>query len=386
MERKTTALIFLIFSLSTALNAQIIRPNISARVDTTKIEVKKIYHLYTNYLNSRPDSSYKNPNWNKKEYAYYLNKKNLPIDRSVNAMYYNHDAFKSFMKYYTPTVLQIDSIGINLYQIKTIYKANSSEADSSGSSVSYITNIYARRDENGDFKLENTISERTKNWKKIKYKFITYIINPQCKFDKNEAKSAVEFCEKIAKKFDLKILPFKYYILPNSDEFGKLLNFEYWTYYFGAQTNLPLREIFTSYGNENYPHELVHMIFPLRGLGESTPNIISEGLATWLGGPKNDITFENALKEVSKTLKNYPKPTFQDIKSYKIRNQFDNNIFYVSGAVLCKMVYEKKGKDGIFEVYNSTEKTLNSKLEAIFKQPINQIQENVINYLLKQNE
>ncbi|OAQ39228.1 hypothetical protein A5893_11210 [Pedobacter psychrophilus] len=270
MKQKLTFLIIIISFLSFYIKAQTIKPNISARVDTTNNAVNKLYHLYVNYLNSKPDSCYSNPYWNEAEYPYYLKQNFLPIDRSANAIF--NQNFKRFIKYYKPTILQIDSIDNNLYQIKTLFKSNANIKDSVEEDVAYITNLYARKNKDGVFKLENTITERTKDWKTYQENFITYIVNPQCKFDKIEAQKAVDFCNDLSRKFDLKILPFKYYILPNTDEFGKLLNFDYWTYYFGAQTNLPLREIFTSYGNENFPHELVHMMFPLRKSAEKTPN------------------------------------------------------------------------------------------------------------------
>ena len=91
MKRNLNAIIILI-SVSISTTAQKIQPYISARVDTSKIEINKIYHLYSNYLNSRPDSGYANPYWNEKEYFYYLNKGGLSIDRSANVMFY--DGFK----------------------------------------------------------------------------------------------------------------------------------------------------------------------------------------------------------------------------------------------------------------------------------------------------
>lgn len=385
MKRKLL-LTSLLFAFYTSIYAQKIIPNISARVDTTKTEINKVYHLYSEYLNSKPDSIYANPYWNEKEYSYYLKTNDLRIDRAANVMFYDDDS-NSFIDNYKPLILQIDSIAENLYQIKTIFKSNGTDANSDKFSVPYITNIYASRNNKGFYKLENTISERTKNWKRVRYKFITYIINPDCDFNKKEAAKAVRFCERLSKEFSLEILPFKYYILPNSDELGKLYNFEYWTYYIGAQTNLPLREIFTTYGNENYPHELVHMMFPLRkDKSSARPTIISEGLATWLGGPKLGKTFKEALFEVSNTLRAIKNPSLEDIKNYKIRNKFDNNILYVSGAVLCKLVFEKKGKEGIWQLYNSNEENLNSIIENLFELPIKDIDKNIIDYILNQTK
>ena len=62
-----------------------------------------------------------------------------------------------------------------------------------------ITKLYAVKDENGVFKLENVIDYDTRNWKRYNYKNIKYIVQPFVKFNKRRAKEAVLFCNKIAK-------------------------------------------------------------------------------------------------------------------------------------------------------------------------------------------
>ncbi|TDE04210.1 hypothetical protein [Flavobacterium sandaracinum] len=73
--------------ISFTSKAQTINPDISARVDTSKVVVKAVYQLYKNYLNSRPDSIYKNPNWKEEETEYYLKSKILRVDRAANLMF-----------------------------------------------------------------------------------------------------------------------------------------------------------------------------------------------------------------------------------------------------------------------------------------------------------
>lgn len=373
-------LLFLLFLFYQSF-CQEINPDISARVDTTNKVTNQIYHLYKNYLNSKPDSIYANPYWNPAEYNYYLKNNLLRIDRSANIMFYDEKA-DDFYKRYKPMVLQIDSIGENKYQIKTIFFFVADAKINRSYSVPYITNIYASKIFDGTFKLENTIEERTKDWRKVKYDFITYIIHPKCTFNKREAKAAVAFCKTIGRQFHISITPFTYYVLPNSDELGKIYNFEYWTYYISAQTNLPLREIFTSRGNTNYPHEFVHMIFPLRTSG-TPPKIITEGLATWLGGPILGETFEEGLKEVSKTLnKQKTIVSFDDIKDGIIRNKFDDKILYITGAVICKLAYEKKGAEAIWQLYNATDNNLNKIIKNVFEEPVQNVKQRIVTFIL----
>lgn len=375
-------LIFLILIFSNVSSySQTIIPDISARVDTSKTAIKQVYNLYKNYLNSRPDSIYHNPNWNTKEAKQYLKGKVLRIDRSAIQMFSYYDS-KTYFSYYKPKILQIDSIGSNRYQIKTIFAKECPDTDYKTFTPDCITKLYAVRDDNGLFKLENVISYDTRNWKTFKFKFTTYKVHPNSVFNKKEAVKASSFCEKISKQFNITIEPFTYYILPNSDEMGKLYNYEYWLSYLGGQTLNPFKEIYTTYGNASYPHEFVNLLFPLPKDNISfCPMIINEGLATWLAGPSMTETFEHALTETSKTFQSKEKISLEDIMTFKLRNEFDNSILYVTGGVICKLVYEKHGVEGIWELYNSTDKNFKFVLEKLFGVPYDNLEKYVIEYI-----
>lgn len=374
---------FLLFSLFFAANtfSQIITPQISARVDTTSGDARKVYQLYKDYLNSKPDSIYRNPFWNDAENNLNLKVGYFRVDRAAQEMYSNSSAEK-YLSYYKPTILQIDRIETDRYLIKTLFAAENPEKQFAAHSVPAITRLYAVKDLQGNFKLENTILYDTRKWEVHNYKYIKYIVHPLCTFDKKEARQALTFCENIAKQFDLKIEPFTYYVLPNSDEFGKLYNFEYWLYYLGGQTNIPRREIFTSYENVSYPHEFVHILFPLPEKGQPyCPTIINEGLASWLGGTSYDESFEEALQIVSATFKLKDQITFEKIMNFTFRNEFDNNILYVTGGVICKMVYEKKGKAGVWKLYNSNDANFKDVLSELFGKSYHEVEREVIKYI-----
>lgn len=381
---KKYQLLLLIILMSVSSIGQNIIPNSSARVDTSKVAIKQVYHLYKNYLNSRPDSIYQNPNWNVDEAKYYVKNK-LRVDRSSNLMFYYSNSIKYFSSY-TPKILQIDSIAINRYQIKTIFTEKCPDKENEKFTPDYITKLYAVRNDKGEFKLENTISFDTRKWKKYQYKFINYVIHPDCDFNKEEAAKSVAFCEKIAKQFNIKVEPFTYYLLPNSDAMGKLYNFDYWMSYLGGQTFTSTKEIFTTYGKAYFPHEFVHMLFPVPKDGDAgCPMIVTEGLATWLAGPGGSTTFDEALKGVSKTFKKQDHLTFEDIMTFKLRNDFDNNILYVTGGIICKLVYEKQGVKGIWELHNSNKANFNSVLEKQFGMSYKELETLVIKTIKEYN-
>lgn len=363
------------------VSAQKIVPELSARVDTSQIAIKKVYRLYSDYLNSRPDSIYRNPNWNEDEIDETIVKNKIRMERSANLMYNYYDA-KTFLSYYQPKILQIDSVAPNRYQIKTLFTHDNPEPEYKQSNPFGIVKLYAVRNATGTFKLENVLKYDTRNWKKYKVQFINYVVHPEVRFNRKEAKDAVTFCKKLAKKFDLTIQPFTYYVLPNSDAMGKLYNFEYWLSYLGGQTVLPNREIFTTYGHANYPHEFVHMLFPLaEEMSKDCPMLINEGLATWIGGPSYNESFEEALLKTAKVLQKEPAPTFDDIVTFKISNPFDNSVFYVTGGVICKMVFEKKGINGVWKLYKSTTDNYKQVISELLEKSIPEWEEDVILYI-----
>lgn len=110
--------------------------------------------------------------------------------------------------------------------------------------------------------------------------------------------------------------------------------------------------------------------------------IINEGLATWLAGPNINQTFDQALRETSKTLQKNKKFSLEDIITFRIRNEFDNSILYVTGGVICKLVYEKHGEKGIWELYNSTDKNFKLVLEKLFGLPYDKVEKSVIDYII----
>ena len=68
--------------------------------------------------------------------------------------------------------MQIDSIESNLYEIKTLYATEQPERE-----VIAITMHHARRDQSGDFKLEDYRNYYTRNWQRVQHEFIEYVLS-----------------------------------------------------------------------------------------------------------------------------------------------------------------------------------------------------------------
>lgn len=362
---------------------QLVVPDVTARVDTTNVEIKKVYKLYTDYLNSKPDSIYENPYWNEKEINLWLKNKKNYIDKSASFMFF-YEKNGLYFNHYKPKILQIDKVDENRYLIKTIFHSLSKkEEDLVSYDPDVIVKLYAVKDKTGVLKLENAFNYDTRYWKTYKYGQITYIVHPSIEFNKKEAEEAIIYCEKICKKFDLEFIPFKYYMTGNPDDMEKLFNFEYILSYHKGLTSTLEREIYTSYSNESFPHEFIHLLFYNAKKDIPRPFILNEGLATWLAGPSRNVSFDKALKKFSDQIRNNNTITFNDILTNKYRNPYDNNPIYLSGAVIHQMIYEKYGKAGVFELYNcpDDEAVFKKLLEKLFKMPFDQIDSIIISYM-----
>ncbi|MBK0369117.1 hypothetical protein [Flavobacterium agrisoli] len=110
--------------------------------------------------------------------------------------------------------------------------------------------------------------------------------------------------------------------------------------------------------------------------------IITEGLATWLGGAGWNESFEEALKKTSKVLKRHKNVTIDDIINFKIRNEFDNSIISATGGMICKLVYEKHGADGIIKLISTKQENFKPILENLFDLSYIEIEELIIDKIL----
>lgn len=354
----------LFFVLTVYCNGQVL-PEITARVDTSIMAKRQIYELFCNYINSNPDSIYVNPCWNKKE-AQYFTELGLNCNRAGRSLYSKYDSLRDFYQYYLPKIMSIVRLDTNRYEIKILYNYCTEKYKKWNPDC--ITKLYAVKNKNGIFKLENLINYNTRNWRRYNYSFIHYVVSPGCSFDKKAAEEAVQFCKTFVERFHLQdIEPFTYYVTSNSNEMSLLFNFDYELSYSTGRTFYKTRTLYTSWGNFNYPHEFVHLLlyeFILSKKGYTF--IINEGIATWLGGPNFNQTYEESLIEFSNDIKNIDSLSIDDITHNRYRNPHNNNPIYVTGAVICDMVYEKVGIKGVKRLINLNMEDLKNALIEIF--------------------
>lgn len=339
-------------STSSELEFELERPDfiklqISSRVDTTNTEVKAILELYENYLNSKPDSIYDNPYWNEQEKLHF---KDFDFSR---VSIYNGLNSQQLFSIYDPFVLSVEPIG-EKYQIRVLYSNSATEPPYVGSKVWCIHKLNAIK-EVGVWKLENVLIEHTKSWEVRELDFLKYVFPSDHSFDQKKASRAKQFCEDIINRYNPKFKDsFKFYLASDVDEMGMLENFDY---YFSGITSGKAREgmILSSKGDEFYPHEFVHQTLPVN---EERGIAIEEGLATFLGTKQNIGEYLTLMKKLA--------TDFERKDSFTMENILNNStawtgysVVYPGGAVVCEVIFERKGDEGIKKLALGKTRTYN---------------------------
>lgn len=320
---------------------------ISARVDTTNREVKEVLQVYENYINAQPDSIYDNPHWNSEEKARYRD-----FDFSRSSMY-NGISSRQLLRAYTPFVLSIEPRNAK-YQIRVLYSNAATEPPYVGSKVWCIHKLNAIR-EKGAWKLENLITDKTKNWTTKQVGFVEYVYPREHQFDASRANVARVFCNDIVRRFNPEFdESFKFYLATGVDDMGELENFDF---IFSGVTTGKAREgmILSSKGDESYPHEFIHKLLPVN---ENRGYVIEEGLATFLGTKEDTEEYLAIMRKLAND--------YEQSDSYSLENILNNTTqwngyqsAYPGGALICEVIHEAKGDEGINQLIRGQSNTYN---------------------------
>ena len=312
--------------------------------DTNK---KEVFELYKNYFHSRPDSIYDNSFWNEAEKKQYF-----LFDFAAVSIYngLNDEMLKQYLDFY---VLSIEKYDTDKYTIRVLIQFKGGLQ--SGSSV-WCIHIVSAIKENNSWRLQNHFVKETANWKTYDFGLIQYHTSPDFKFNETDAKKAKDFIEEIVQLFDLEQnIEIDYYLAKDIDELGRLQGFDY--YFTGITTGRTMNNyIFSTFG-EFYAHEFIHQLLK----SEYKRNfILEEGLAEFLG------TKKQFPEKYFNWIKNLVADIFAFSEDYSLENLFAHKATwrgypyrYPFGALLCEVIYEKKGLTGIKALaYSNTEDDL----------------------------
>ena|SRR6218665_1264464 len=315
--------------------------DIHSRVDENNKEVVSVLDVYKNYLNNRPDSiQVDNPFW------CAADKNKFHDFDFTRGFIYDQFPMEYLSKTYRFVILSIEKED-DSYAIRTaIIAKDLTQPYIRQQNPWAITRHYAVRESNS-WKLKNAFDFKTKNWKTIHESNIIYHFPADIHIDRNEIRKSKMFCDSVSAFLQTKSWqPFDYYITNSADKLSELLGFDFALT--AHTTGMAFKDniLLNGTGSAFYPHEFVHHVAEDKKIKHK---LISEGLATWLGGSRLE-TFEQNLIKLSKAIKNNDTLTVDSVIDLKWG--WTVGAYYTTGGLFCKLVYEKHGLTGLNKLFS----------------------------------
>jgi hypothetical protein len=353
-------LVFITFAMlieSSAL-AQPIEVTTSGRVDLREFgenasDILAIHKLWTEYLNSRPDSLHESPYWSRAEQEqrqYY--------DLAGRFIYHYVTGRQRVWK---PHVLSIEPRD-STFEIQTAYLSH--DTDYPGQYVWAIQKVLAVQ-EKGEWRLHSPLKANVAGFKKALIGNLQFIYPSDYQFDSIEAMNSLAFVDSITRIYELeKIDTIEFYISRDRDEMYKMLGLPFLLPASKGFAIAENRQVFSSFGSAWYPHELAHALF--RDYNATMHPIMLEGIATYIGGGSLEIpTYQGMLKATKHDLK-------EEGDFITLDQVLDNpytartpNTYYATGAWLCRQLLVKDGARGLKHVLKASRSTTDLKYRLL---------------------
>jgi len=222
-----------------------------------------------------------------------------------------------------------------------------------------LTRVHAVR-EDGAWVFSSVLPYLTRDWRQETVGAITYVLEPGYPFDAERASRAVAFTDSLAAAYGVPaVTGLTYYLTSSPEQVHRIMGVE-WTvggvgYGYASPAN---RLIFsgTPVTGEDNRHELTHLVLaPLVSAGRTHP-LISEGVATWLGGSMGR-DFLTLMREYATYLRRYPDVTLDAV----LEEAGPDRGVRPAGAVLSLMVFERGGVAAVKELMTSGWSTIELK-------------------------
>jgi len=328
------------------LHTQVPSPSVSVGfgVDTSITDVRNVVSLVRAYL-AKPDSSARSRGiWSS----------TTEFDRRIGDVTAGQ-ANQGF----PATVVGVisDGPGDSVYVVKILY----ARADSArGIAPLALQRLYAVREAGAPyaFRLASALPRITRNWERRSKGHITFWYVPGHKPNPAKIDRAARFVDSVAKLFSMPPPQhLEVYVGDSMDEVQRMIGLDFFPESSGPGQRgggLNLGSILLV-GNpaigEDYLHEFVHAV-----LGPSLPagsKLLSEGVATWLGGSRGRTT-----REMFALLRSYQQADSTLSFPALVRQGFNvpdadrgTNLLYATGALIVDAVYRKNGIAGVRRIY-----------------------------------
>jgi hypothetical protein len=204
--------------------------------------------------------------------------------------------------------------------------------------------------ENGRWVLANALPRTTRAWQRETLGSVTFIFPPRHRFARQRASATAGFVDSLARAFGLpKPAPISYYFTDDLGETLRALGLEFFPYGgdpVGGRSNVFARHAYAGLANaEGYRHELAHIVLAPE-VGGRTSGLVVEGLMTWTGGSAG-LDYPALLPGLARYLFDHPELTLQGLLENPPPRVGTLDVGYVGLAVLCKLVFGKRGLSGL---------------------------------------
>ena len=347
-KRRLIAISLAVFALSASMQAQTASRFVSTGfgVDTTISDVRNIASLVRAYV-TKPDTSARSQG---------LWSTSTEFDRRVGdaTLYQAYEGFPATI------VGVLSTPGDSVYVVRVLY----ARGDSTGSTQPFaLQRLYAVRDPNAPygFKLSGALPRMTKYWEKRNVGPLTFLYAPGQHPNQARIDSVEYFVDSVARMFSVPPPPHLDVLIGDSmDDVLRAIGLDFYPEPSGPGQRSGGRNLgsILLVGNplvgEAYYHEFVHAI-----LGphiRAGTRLLSEGVATWLGGSR-----ARSAKEVYAAVRRYqladPKLTLSNL----YRTGFEDSdpirqsdLVYGTGALIANAVYQKRGIAGLGDLYQAS--------------------------------
>lgn len=362
MIRSITTLVFLLY-FTTYSSCQ---TKVSSIVDTTirikvnytvinqdSVKEKQIIKHWEDYLNSGEKSYY-----NSNSLSFWITSLDFPTpNHFISNIGKDRNEIKNINKSLV-SVIALYPIRKDTYALKTMfcyYKDSSKTL-----MLDNIITVYAIY-ENNTIKFLSSPQWYSQTWNSEKQGNIRFYYPKGHSFDKIKAIKLDSFNNKISELFSITPINLKYFVCQSNENIYEILGYQFTPNQhvpnqIGAICSSPNLAVFAGNGSEFYPHEVVHL-YTAQLWGKSGfyyHSWFDEGIATLFGGSRG-YSLEWHLKKLKMHLEQNPKETLTDISKLSTvpNGEFITEYNYAIGGLICKLIYENKGMEGLFDLLKS---------------------------------
>lgn len=199
MKVKIFFLLFIFMSIDIYSQVEIIESSYSSLFSTEQNKVNDIWKKYLTSWNGDDNDNDRCTYWEKHDFC----------DLLATEGFFNPSLYQLG---FSNQVLNIAKLSDNSYNISSIFYWI---GEQNHLNIMAITNVLANKQKDGSFLLSNYFTSETSKFKIFKQNEINYHYPNDYDFNKNEARIASEFYERIRTQFKLPTEIVNYYILEN---------------------------------------------------------------------------------------------------------------------------------------------------------------------------